>query len=343
LTPSVRGFVGRLGAVAILGALVAPASVAHADAGGNGHGSHFRFAWLANDPANTYDAATLAGIREVAAESKSTVDPMYDGFDLPTQLDQCRQAVASGIYEGLFITAADPVGIEPCVSNAQHHDVAVVAVDLPIGPDQTTVQPQVPGEVGASFIPASRFGEDIGGFVPQLCAGLNPCNLLYVAGDESFPFDQYGLAGVRAAAASHPSVRLIDHQQAFYDTATARQVVDQELAAHPEINAVIASGDQMALGAEQAASQRGVTLRILGAGAGASALQAVRSGRWVATFNALPKTEGRLGANMMLKALRDDNAKPTGLDPVLSAGLPRIWTPATLAQYPSFTGEWPGP
>ena len=54
-----------------------------------------RFAWLANDPANTYDAATLAGIRDITGLVHATVDPFYAGFDGPTQLAQCRQALAS--------------------------------------------------------------------------------------------------------------------------------------------------------------------------------------------------------------------------------------------------------
>jgi ribose transport system substrate-binding protein len=326
--------------VALAGGLSVAAAWPPPDAG---HGAHFRVAWLANDPANTYDNAILAGIRDVAARSHSTVDPFFAGFDPSVQLDQCGEALATGVYDALIVIADDPIGIGQCVGDAFAQGVPVAAVDLVMGEDQTTVQPQLPGEVAASFIPASRFGEGVAAIVPQVCAGLTPCNVYYVAGLASFPVDQYGLDAIAQAAAASPEVELIGQAEAFYDTATARQVVDQALTAHPEINVVIASGDQMALGAEQAGQGRGVALRIVGAGAGASALSAVRDGRWFATFNTLPRTEGAIAMKLLVNALRNRQADPVGIDPVASSGLPVWWTQATLAQHPDFVGEWPGP
>lgn len=325
----------------VLVVLVFPSSFGFAQ--GNGHGAYFRIAWLANDPSNTYDNATFAGILDVANKSHSVVDSFFAGFDLNTQLAQCQQAVASGSYDALIIAADDPTGIIPCVDMARAAGILVAAADLVIGADQTTVQPQVPGEVAASFIPASKFGDAMMATLPQVCAGLDPCNLLYVAGLESFPIDQFGLAAIQQVAASNPSMRLVNHSEAFYDTTIARQVVNDALDNHPEINVVIASGDQMALGAEQAAQDHGVVLRITGAGAGASALAAVRAGRWFATFNALPRSEGQIVTKLLVHALRSRPTDPVGINPVEATGLPVLWTQATLAQYPNFVGEWPGP
>lgn len=340
---ALRSTSNLLATTAIVAAGLASGGHAAAAPGGAGHGAHLRFAWLANDPGNTYDNATLAGIRDVAAKSHSTVDPFYAGFDPDTQLAQCFAALDSGSYDGIFIEAASGTGIEPCVAEAHQAGIPVVATDLPIGPDADTVTPQVLGEVGACFIPAHDFGDALLTAVPEGCQGLDPCNVLYVAGDESFLFDQDGLASVAEVASTTPSVHLVGDVQAFYDTPTARALVAEALAAHPEINFVVASGDQMALGAEQAAADAGVTLGILGGGAGESAIEAVREGRWFGTFNALPRTEGHIGAEMMVRAVRDRNTRPSGVDPIVASGLPAVWTQATLAQYPSFVPEWPGP
>src|SRR5215472_15350811 len=97
------------------------------------HARHRRFAWLANDPTNTYDNATLAGIQDVVGVLGHAVDPFYAGFDLKTQLAQCRQALHTHRYSGLFVDADDAVGIEPCVAEARREGVPVVAIDLPIG------------------------------------------------------------------------------------------------------------------------------------------------------------------------------------------------------------------
>ena len=299
-----------------------------------------RFAWLANDPNNSYDNATLAGIREVVGFTGATVDPFFAGFDPATQLAQCRQALASGLYSGLFIEAADAVAIEPCVALAHSKKIPVVATDLPIGPDLSTVQPQVPGEVGASFIPAPRWGHAITGILPQVCQGLASCNVFYLAGISTFAIDVIGVQAVQAAA---PAVHLSAVDQGFYDTAISKQAATTQLIAHPEINVVIASGDQMALGVEQAAQALGRTVRIVGAGAGATAIDAVKAGRWFGTFNALPRTEGELGAGLMEINLINNRFKPIGLDPIAVTGLPEMWTKTTLAQHPTFVPQWPGP
>jgi len=325
-----------------IASLVLIAPVAARDDHGDRH-RHRRFAWLANDPANTYDNATLAGIEDVAGARPHAVDPFYAGFDLKRQLAQCREALHSHRYDGLFVEADDAVGIEPCVAEARRAGVPVVATDLPIGADPTTVRPQVPGEVGASFIPAPDWAKALEKTLPQACAGLSPCNIFYLAGDETLAFDRLGFQAVQSVVAANPSFHLVGEDQAFYDTATARQVVTNQLTSHPTINLVVAGGDQMALGAEQAATARGLAVRIIGAGAGASAIAAVKQGRWYGTFNALPRTEGQLGAAIMELHLVDRDLRPIGVDPIAFSGLPDMWTQATLAKYPNFVPQWPGP
>jgi ribose transport system substrate-binding protein len=328
-----------MAAAAALGS-VAPVGAAP---GGNGHGAQFRLAWLANDPANQYDNAIRAGIEEEAARAHATVDAFFAGFDPGVQLAQCDAALDSGVYSALLIIAADPIAIIPCVEAAHAAGVPVAAVDLPIGPDQTIVEPQVPGVVAASLIPAGEWGTAVSAMTPNVCAGLAPCNVFYLAGLLAFPVDQFGLAAATAVADQSPSVNLAGYAEAYYDTGFAREVFAAALEADAAINAVIASGDQMALGAEQAAAAAGRSVRIVGAGAGVSALDAVRNGRWHATFNTLPRTEGRLAAELLVRALRARPTAPAGVNPVANAGLPAWWTQATLATHPDFAGEWPGP
>lgn len=97
-----------------------------------------------------------------------------------------------------------------------------------------------------------------------------------------------------------------------------------KVATNPGINMVVASGDRMALGIEQAATQLNRTVRIVGAGAGVDALDAVRQGRWFGTFNALPKTEGHLGAAIMNAHRWFPKTPPIGIDPVVFTRLPSV-------------------
>jgi ribose transport system substrate-binding protein len=308
-----------------------------------GHGAHFRFAWLANDPANSYDNAIFAGIESVAARSQSTIETFFAAFDPATQLAQCDQAVSSSRYDGLIIIAASATEILPCVERAQAAGIAVAAVDLPIGEDPTTVQPQVEGVVASVHLTASYWRSAVTEILPQACANLDPCDVYYLAGLASFALDQFGLEAVEAAASATPSISLAGNGEAFYDTATAGDVMTQALAEHPEIDVVITSGDQMALGAEQAGAQSNTPIQIVSAGAGASALTAVREGRWFATASTLPYTEGQIVTRLLVRALRVKHAEPIGVDPVAASGLPVWWTQETLAAHRDFVGEWPGP
>lgn len=94
---------------------------------------------------------------------------------------------------------------------------------------------------------------------------------------------------------------------------------------------------------DRPAADAGRAVRIVGAGAGTSALDAVRDGRWFATFTTLPHTEGRLVTHLLVRAFRATGTEPDGVHPVAAPGLPTWWTAATLADHPDFAGEWPGP
>ncbi len=101
-----------------------------------------------------------------------------------------------------------------------------------------------------------------------------------------------GVKPDRPTACPHPNW---PHAEAVYDTATAKAVMSQVLAEHPDIDVVVSSGDQMALGAEQAASEAGATIRIVGFGAGRSAMQQLPllpAGR---TFDAAEAVADRTG------------------------------------------------
>jgi tripartite-type tricarboxylate transporter receptor subunit TctC len=101
--------------------------------------------------------------------------------------------------------------------------------------------------------------------------------------------------------------------------------------------------DERDILAEQAADQIGTSIRIVSAGAGASALTAVREGRWLATATTLPYTEGQIVTRLLMRALRVRHSEPIGVDPVEASGLPVWWTQQTLTAHPDFVGEWPGP
>jgi ribose transport system substrate-binding protein len=107
------------------------------------------------------------------------------------------------------------------------------------------------------------------------------------------------------------------------------------LQAQPDMD-VIVGADQGATGAQQALDGKKVTL--IGYGGGGVGLKAVGSGAWYGTVVQRPATEGQLGMQCVIKAVK--TGKGCGGIDVL-ANLPDggVVTKANASQ---FKAEWPG-
>ena len=306
---------------------------------------HVRIAWLGNDPANTYDNANLDAARAVATAAHSTVTPSYAGFDPSVQLSQCLDAVRSHRYDAVIVIPDDSVGIVECVHEAAWRRIPVVASDLPIGADLTTVEPQVRGEAGAVLVPAADWGDKLSALLGDACASRTPCDVAYIAGSFGVAFDQIALDDLDALAAANPNIRIVHRDEAFYDSTLAYDVTQTILADAPDVDLIVGAGDQMAQGAERALADSGRapgSVLIVGAGAGAYAVQAVRDGRWYATYVALPADEGDLAARIAIDAARRRPILERGIDPVARRGFPSFFTLAAQGAFVGFVPQWPG-
>lgn len=310
-----------------------------------GHGPKVEIAWLGATPTNLYDAAILDGARATAKQRGGTVDAFYSGFNADLQLSQCLEIVASGDYDALIVLPAAAEGIVPCVDQAAAAGLPLVAADLPIGPDVLTPEPQVPGQTGAVLTPAGAFGDSVGELAVAACADEDPCEVVYLGGVLAFTVDTYTLGRVEDTIAGHPNMTLVAAAEAYYDESTAYTVMQGILANHPGVDLVIALGDQMARGAETAAADAGLppgSVELIGGGAGAYAVDAVRDGRWYATFVTLPFDEGVFAADIVIDAARDLPVADPGIDPVVLAGLPRFMHAGNLELFEYFVAQWPG-
>lgn len=325
---------------ALLGSLVCAVAC-----GGAEDGDPLRIAWFGATPENTYDGAILSGTREAVMAAGGQVEPFYSQFDPAVQLEQCRDAVKSGEFDALVILAASAEGIIPCVSEAEAAGIPVVAADLPIGPDATTLEPQVPGQVGAVLIASSSYGPALAEVVRAGCEGRDPCRVVYIAGLFAFAIDAVAIAELDALALMHPNIQIVARAESAYDQNTARNIVRDALVDTPVLEMVACSGDQMARGAEEALAEAKVPagqVKIVGAGASGYAVDAVRAGQWYATFLALPLDEGKLAGEIAVQAAHGEAIADPGIDPVEHRGLPAFMTAENLDMFADFEPQWPG-
>ncbi len=116
------------------------------------------------------------------------------------------------------------------------------------------------------------------------------------------------LAGIK----SHPGIRVVSSQTANWERARAYTVAENLLQAHPDIVAIFAANDEMALGALEAVHAAGKLndISLIGFDAIPDALTNIRSGRLFGSVAQFPSEMGRLGVLHAVALLRDGVEPP---------------------------------
>jgi ribose transport system substrate-binding protein len=109
-----------------------------------------------------------------------------------------------------------------------------------------------------------------------------------------------------------PGIRVVASQTANWERALAYNVAENLLQAHPEIDAIFAANDEMALGALEAAdaAQRLEDVAIVGFDAIPDALDNIRAGRLLGSVAQFPSEMGRLGVHHAVALLRNGVPPP---------------------------------
>jgi ribose transport system substrate-binding protein len=109
-----------------------------------------------------------------------------------------------------------------------------------------------------------------------------------------------------------PGIRVVASQTAEWERARAYTVAENLLQAHPDLDAIFAANDEMALGALEAmaAARRLEHVRVVGFDAIPDALANIASGRLLGSVAQFPGEMGRLGVRHAVALLRDGTAPP---------------------------------
>ncbi|MEK7409567.1 MAG: sugar ABC transporter substrate-binding protein [Acidobacteriota bacterium] len=114
------------------------------------------------------------------------------------------------------------------------------------------------------------------------------------------------LAGCREVLAQTPGVQYLPAQPANSERALGMTVMENLLTSHPDLRAVFATNDQMALGAVEAIAARNLAGKIVLVGFDATreAVRAVVAGQMSATMAGHPERLGRRSIEETIKAAR---------------------------------------
>jgi ribose transport system substrate-binding protein len=255
--------------------------------------------WAAMEQAAAREAAAQ-GVRLVALAA-----------DRETDVERQYQIIENLIQQGVDAILLAPSGskeLVPAIRKANDAGIPVLLLDTRI--DQAAAD-----SVGArtvTYIGSDNFegGAVAGRYLAAKLAGEGSVAIIEgISGHETA--DQRRL-GFLSGIADFPGVRVVASQTANWERALAYNVAENLLQAHPELDAIFAANDEMALGALEAVAAAGRMgqVPVVGFDAIPDALANIRSGRLLGSVAQFPGEMGRLGVAHAAALLRDGTVPP---------------------------------
>jgi ribose transport system substrate-binding protein len=320
----------------------APASAAPSEAAASPTaGKTLELAYLSFAVANSYDAPMLAAAQAAAAAGNAKLTVFDANLDPAAQTKQLQDAVASGKFDGIVLQPLYGAGLVTGAQDAIKAGVQIGNIDQILGTDNTTADVQVDGQlVNVVFVP-SELGRKIGELVVKACGDANPCNVGYIYSVKAAALDASLRDAFNKATAVNPNIRVVAEGESFYTTALGLKASQDMLQAHPDMT-VITGADQAITGAVQAVADAGLKgkVKLVGYGGGAIAFQGIASGDRYGTVMQAPATEGRVGVQMFIEAIRSKTAAK-GVDVLADLPDGGVVTQDNVQTFLPLA-EWPG-
>jgi ribose transport system substrate-binding protein len=300
-------------AAAVLAVALLVAAQVASSASGSGKKTINVAVFLASS-ANTYWAAELQGARDIAKKYGNVKLTVFDGqFNTNMQVNQLRDALVSKKYDAWFIGPNDGGPLTPTIKQAIAQGVKVGCALVPCGPDIREVHVQIPGQTifaGLGFYPN---GQQLGRLVVQGCQGIDPCKVLWLPGLPTLPLEKARTDGMMSVIKPHKNIDVVSTQPGGYLAAPALKATQNVLQAHPDLNVIVSSGDQMIAGAVKAAQVAGKSgdIKMYGNGCTFEAKQLILEGKQEGCSVYLPRTEARVVVDALVKAV--NGAKASGI------------------------------
>ncbi|MEW6047629.1 MAG: sugar ABC transporter substrate-binding protein [Bacillota bacterium] len=292
--------------------------------------------------ANAYDQAYIDGANSKAAEYNVRIDVFSCEFNTQEQINQMQDAITAAKYKAFIVHANDSNAIVPAVQEAVAKGIVVIGIEYPIGPDTRSLKPYPPGVKCIIGCTGWSIGTWLGKAVVQASEGKDPCKVAYLIGAQSLTIDQDRFEGLKSVIKDHPNIQITAFQEGQYRRDVSREIMQNVFQAQPDISVVVSSGDQMTLGAYDAAKEAGLEkqIKFIGNGCSKEGWQAIKNGEMFASYANIPYTEGQLAVEMAVKALRGETVPESinleDMRPPLPAEGPLI----TQQNCDSFQPQW---
>jgi ribose transport system substrate-binding protein len=243
---------------------------------------------------------TLKSGAEEAARQHPDVELSVLAPEREINIDQQVSIIEDQILKKVSALAVVPGGIaevSPVLDKAKAAGIPVLIVD------NDTPWPGKLSYIGTD----NRLGGKLAGdYVVKLLGGRG--KVAIVRGILGVTSHEDRVAGFQQAIAQAPGIQIVTIQPANSERASALTVMENILTSNPELNAVFATSDQMALGAMEAVAAQHMTgkVMVVGFDAGKEAVRGVKSGEISAVIAQYPANMGKQAVEAAIKAIQGE-------------------------------------
>jgi ribose transport system substrate-binding protein len=254
---------------------------------------------LAQDD-NPFYIAMLRGIRARAQELGWDVATVSANEDKLKQINGVQDLIARGV-KGILISPIDAVGVNAAYDAAAAAKVPIVSVARGSASPNQTIH---------VAMDEKQIGRDIAEWTAKKLGGKGKVALLM--GPSGAPtFKNLG-DGYSEVMAKYPGIQIVFKNDGPLTRERGLKNAEDVLVAHPDIAAIYAANDDVALGVAQAvtsAGRKGKTL-VTGMNGVPPALRAVKEDNLAMTVELNPVEWGKLGIDVLATYLKGDKVEP---------------------------------
>ena len=249
---------------------------------------------------NPFYIGMLKGIRARAGELGFDVATVSSNEDKLKQINGVQDLVAKGV-KGILISPIDAVGVNAAYDAAAAAKIPIVSLARgSTSPNQTI-------HVAMDEV---QVGRDIAEWTAKKLDGKGKVAMLL--GPSGAPTFRNLAQGYTEVMAKYPDIQIVFKTDGPLTRERGLKNTDDALVAHPDLKAIYAANDDLALGAMQAvlaANRNGQTI-VTGMNGVPPALRAVKEGNIAMTVELNPVLWGRLGVDVLATYLKGEKVEP---------------------------------
>jgi ribose transport system substrate-binding protein len=273
--------------------------------GAAGAGGKPTIAFVMKTLNNPFFIEMQKGAQEAA--QKLGVDLVVQAADREIDVERQMQIIENLIQRKVSALCVTPSGsreIVPVIVKANKAGIPVLIIDTRA--DEKALA--AAGGKIATFIGSDNYdgGKIAGAFLAEKLGGKGNVAVL-----EGIPGHETGdsrLRGFRESIAKAPGIKIVASQPANWERDQGFNVFQNILQAHPDVNAIFACSDLMALGAMEAIRAAGKTgkITVVGFDALPEAREAIKKGTMAATVAQFPARMGSMAVEGAAKVLKGE-------------------------------------